>query len=599
MSVLLLGGWVVQSSTADGSILYGISCPSRSVCIAVGNDAAGRTVLERSTDGGTTWMSMKSAAAGLVLTRVSCGDVRHCVATGWKTNDALYTADSGAHWHHVALPTPGHGLPGVSCSDALHCFVVENWNHVDMTANGGATWTASPALSIPVPAGQFETGVNFGTITCIAVRECLALGTEDAFANNPQPFPAPPLLFYRYGILAVTTDGGASWHTQAAPEPILSIACTSRTDCIAVYGVGRDYRLTSNDNGNTWTAAPITIADTNTQLFAITCADRLHCVAVGRPELGVPNPATVATIFTTSDAGRTWDPQRPAPGGVDLEGVSCTDSSHCWVVGARLRPNPPSHGSAAAGAIVLQMFPPGYLMVSATGTVYAFGHAQNYGDAHTNAVAHIEPNPSRTGYWIVNRAGQVFPFGDVRSYGNAPPLPAGETVSSLSSTSSGHGYWLFTTRGRVLHFGDAPFYGDMSRDRLNGPIVGSTATPTGHGYFMVGSDGGVFGFGDAHFYGSMAAKRLNRPVIGLVTTADNRGYWLDASDGGIFGFGDATFRGSLGDTPLNEPIIGMVRYGNGYLMVASDGGIFAYSDQPFYGSLGNRILRAPVVGVAS
>ena len=242
---------------------------------------------------------------------------------------------------------------------------------------------------------------------------------------------------------------------------------------------------------------------------------------------------------------------------------------------------------------------PGYWMVSSTGDVYAFGHARNFGSAHTNAVSHIEPTPSHGGYWIVNRAGQVFAFGNAHNYGDAPALPAGETVSSLSATPTGHGYWLFTNRGRVLRYGDASFYGDMSAVRLNGPVVGSVATPTGHGYYMVGSDGGVFGFGDAKFHGSMGAKHLNKPVIGLVPTADNRGYWLVASDGGIFGFGDAPFRGSTGNIHLNRPIIGMVRYGNGYLMVASDGGIFAYSNQPFYGSLGNRVLPAPITGVAT
>ena len=47
LSVLVLGGWVVRSSTTDGSVLDGISCPSRSVCFAVGTDGLSKTVLER------------------------------------------------------------------------------------------------------------------------------------------------------------------------------------------------------------------------------------------------------------------------------------------------------------------------------------------------------------------------------------------------------------------------------------------------------------------------------------------------------------------------------------------------------------------------
>jgi hypothetical protein len=240
----------------------------------------------------------------------------------------------------------------------------------------------------------------------------------------------------------------------------------------------------------------------------------------------------------------------------------------------------------------------GYWMVGASGSVYGFGDAHNFGSASTTGVTHIEPTPSHGGYWIVNGAGQVFAYGNARSHGNAGPLRPGEKVSSLSATATGNGYWLFTNRGRVMTYGDARSYGDMSGTTLNGPVVGSVATPTGRGYYMVSSDGGIFAFGDARFHGSMGGAHLNQPVNGLVPTLDNRGYWLVSSDGGIFAF-NAPFRGSMGGSHLNRPVIGMVRYGNGYLMVGSDGGIFAFSNIPFRGSLGANPPAIPIVGVAS
>ena len=599
LSVLVLGGWVVRSSTTDGSVLDGISCPSRSVCFAVGTNGLNKTVLERSADGGGSWDSMSNAASGLVLSSISCADVQHCVVVGWQANDALYTSDSGMHWHHAVLPTPGYGRANVTCVDSMHCFVAEQGAHVDMTADGGATWEPSAALSIPVPDPQFETSVMFRSITCPTARECLAFGTENAAAYNTDPFPAPPLLLYRYGIVAVTTDGGTTWHTQPGPDGITASACLSTRDCIAV-GLGFNYRMTSNDNGAGWTATPIAMSGLHAVLFAITCPDSLHCTAVGRPADDPPNNAPETPIVTTADGGHSWQAPAANAGVLDLEGVSCIDAASCWAAGARLQPQ--SGGSI--GAIVLQTpapvppRPPGYWMVSSTGNVYAFGHAHNLGNARTNAVADIEPTPSRGGYWIINRSGQIFAFGDAHNYGNASKLAAGETVSSLSATPSGHGYWMFTNRGRALAFGDARFYGDMSGARLNGSVVGSVATPTGHGYYMVGTDGGVFGFGDAKFHGSMGGQHLNKPVNGIVPTADNHGYWLVASDGGVFGF-NAPFRGSTGGTHLNQPVVGMVRYGNGYLMVASDGGVFDFSNKAFVGSLGNRTLPAPVIGIAA
>ena len=242
--------------------------------------------------------------------------------------------------------------------------------------------------------------------------------------------------------------------------------------------------------------------------------------------------------------------------------------------------------------------PNGYWMVDKTGTVYAFGHVVDRGDASTQNVTHIEPTPTRRGYWIVTADGSVFPFGDAFHLAGAGTLAPGESVIGLASTVSGHGFWLFTNRGRVIARGDAHSFGDLHTTTLNGPIVDAVATSTGRGYYMVGSDGGVFTFGDARFHGSMGGTHLNQPVNGLVPTANGNGYWLVAADGGVFTF-DAPFRRSMGGTHLNQPIVGMVRYGNGYLMAAADGGVFDFSNTPFEGSLGAHPPAQPIVSIAS
>ena len=263
-----LGGWSVRSSTTDGSSLFAISCPSRSVCFAVGQDRSGRSLLERSANGGGTWTSMNGAASGLVLSAISCGDVEHCVASGWNTNAALYTTDSGTHWHSVVLPTPGNGVSAVSCVDALHCFVAPGSDHVDMTSDGGATWTTSPPLSLPLPPNQyFRTDVQLRSMTCPSHHECLVMGTESAFAYNPDPFPAPPVLETDSGILAVTTDGGATWRTQFAPNLIHAIACLTPVDCVA-FGTGGNYRIMSADGGGSWTVSTFSIPGLHNLLWA-------------------------------------------------------------------------------------------------------------------------------------------------------------------------------------------------------------------------------------------------------------------------------------------------------------------------------------------
>ena len=318
---------------------------------------------------------------------------------------------------------------------------------------------------------------------------------------------------------------------------------------------------TSTTTTTTTTATTTTTTSTTTSAPPTTIQPPVTVAPVTAPPAAAP-PMTAATTTTT-----TVPPPIPAP-----------------------TPKPPTVSPQS-----------GYWMVSAAGTVYAFGDAPAAGSAPAGGpeVVDIEGTPSGRGYWVVDGSGTVHARGDAVPYGGAGGLPAGEAVTSLSATPSGSGYWIFTNRGRVLPRGDAGSFGDLAGRPLNGPVLDSVPTPTGHGYYMVASDGGVFAFGDARFSGSMGDRRLNSPVQSLVPDADGTGYWLVAGDGGIFAF-DAPFHGSMGAVRLNKPVTGMVasRTGRGYLMVAEDGGIFAFGDVAYRGSLGASPPPAPIVSVA-
>lgn len=240
----------------------------------------------------------------------------------------------------------------------------------------------------------------------------------------------------------------------------------------------------------------------------------------------------------------------------------------------------------------------GYRMVTSSGEVFAFGGAEDAGDAPVATSAVDIESASSGGYWVLERYGFVHARGGATFHGDVAGLGGRNAAVSMSSTPTGNGYWVFTASGVVLPFGDAPFLGDAGSLALQAPIVDSVATPSGRGYYLVGSDGGVFTFGDAAFAGSTGAMRLNAPVRSLVPDPDGRGYWLVASDGGVFAF-DAPFRGSMGGRRLNAPIVGMVSYGDGYVMVGADGGAFVFSSEPFAGSLGGAPPTAPVVALAT
>jgi hypothetical protein len=290
--------------------------------------------------------------------------------------------------------------------------------------------------------------------------------------------------------------------------------------------------------------------------------------------VGAPAAMAVAASMSYADGTTTWQDEAPSTGYGETVGRVAAKS--------------------------------GYWMLSADGSVHAFGDAradgvQPFGRAGRTAVD-LEPSTTHNGLAVLYSDGFIRIWGQqdqlyCRSV-QPPPLEPGEQVASLSSTPFGDGCWVFTTKGRVFPTGAAQSYGDLRGDPLNGPVLDSIPTPSGKGYYMVASDGGIFAFGDAKFYGSVGDRHLNAPVQSLVPDPDGTGYWLVASDGGVFAF-EAPFRGSMGGTHLNKPMAGMVSFGNGYLMVGEDGGIFNFSDKEFLGSLGGNPPASPIVAVAA
>jgi type VII secretion-associated serine protease mycosin len=188
------------------------------------------------------------------------------------------------------------------------------------------------------------------------------------------------------------------------------------------------------------------------------------------------------------------------------------------------------------------------------------------------------------GYWVVSANGSVRAFGRARFAGDLRGRRLPAPIVASAATRTGRGYWLAGADGSVYAFGDAKYYGGMGGRGLRAPIVGMSVTPTGRGYFLLGGDGGIFNFGDAKFRGSTGAMRLRSRVLDMTVTRSGKGYFLVASDGGVFTFGDAKFRGSTGTMRLRSPIVSMSAGRRGYWLVARDGGIFAFKE-PFVGSL--------------
>jgi hypothetical protein len=246
--------------------------------------------------------------------------------------------------------------------------------------------------------------------------------------------------------------------------------------------------------------------------------------------------------------------------------------------------------------------PPGYLLVSSGGAVYAFGSAHWQGSVssaeRSSPVVGITIDPATHGYWVAESSGRVIGF-NAPSYRLAAGRPAPSHITGIEAMSNGKGFWLVSGSGGVWNYGAAPYFGSMSSNHLNQPVLGLTPTANGLGYYLLASDGGVFTFGAAAFHGSTGAMHVDGRIVAMSVDQATGGYWLTSSDGAVYGF-DARAFGSMAGTHLNKPVLGIESsaVGMGYYLVAADGGVFTFGALHFYGSLGAAHIAEPIVAMA-
>src|SRR5450759_1228986 len=131
-------------------------------------------------------------------------------------------------------------------------------------------------------------------------------------------------------LLAPTTVAAAgpsfsrSVAGQGQPQ-LFGAACPTATTCVVVGGADVATVLSSTDAGRTW--ASTTVAGIGA-LYGVACFDAHNCVAVGTAG-GVGSDA----IAVTHD-GQTWTAVASLPTAPPLTSVSCVALSRCMAVGA-------------------------------------------------------------------------------------------------------------------------------------------------------------------------------------------------------------------------------------------------------------------------
>ena len=329
--------WVSESPPPRAGSLDSISCPTASICTAVGAVTWNTSipVLLQTADGGTTWAT-KSVPAGIAeLAAMSCSSESNCTAVGYdaaKTSAYIEaTSDGGRNWTQQAAPPSPMSLEGVSCPSSTHCTAVGD-NHTDSlsyaasTSNAGLTWTAGT-----IPSGPH----SMEGVSCLSTVECVAVGFEQ---GESQAY------LYR------TTDGGITWNMSAAPPAdvsgnsvvigaLESVSCAGTSQCVAV-GFNEShtdgFAVYSSDGGSTWHAGMMPL---DTSLLAgVSCSTAVNCVAVGEQAV------------VTTDGGALWTALKYPRNAVFLDSVSCSTPSYCSVVGVDSAGGPMAAGTTDGGS---------------------------------------------------------------------------------------------------------------------------------------------------------------------------------------------------------------------------------------------------------
>jgi hypothetical protein len=281
-----------QLPSVGQSPLYDISCPSTSLCVAVGggNTLAGSTNPTGPADG---WSVIYPGGAGPPnqsgIKGVSCPSPQLCVAVsfeGFVLTSTNPTGGIGA-WSVADLSPSGPNthLYGISCPSPIFCVASAGGAKVLTSTNptGGPTaWTFTKL------AGPLE----LRGISCVSASFCVAVGDS---GENIQPGPAD-----RGEILTSTDPLGGAWQQvegPGVPGNLFGVSCPSPTLCVTGNALGN--LLVSISPTGPATSWPATPGGASVQLTAAECPTVTRCIAVD-------NNADVLTSTNPTGGPTAW-----------------------------------------------------------------------------------------------------------------------------------------------------------------------------------------------------------------------------------------------------------------------------------------------------
>ena len=326
--------WTVTKLKDDkvGGPLFGISCPSPTLCIATGSDSliASST---NPTGGRNSWKVVHPGGAeegpselaeelgkevvfpGAQIRGVSCPSTGLCVAVtlDGRIFSSTAPAGGGAAWKVVPLSgekEPRIHMTGIFCPSPTLCVAVAYGGKVVVSTDPTgerASWTVV----------QLGAPYDFRGVSCASSALCVAVGNEGGIVSSTDPAGAasawsqavapagtnglngiscPSVSLCVSGnagqMLSSTNPAASAWSVVTAGTglPVKGVSCPALTACAAVDN-NADAIVSTNPTGGaaSWSftnviPSPSTPDGAPNGMFAISCPATSLCVAVGQYE---------------------------------------------------------------------------------------------------------------------------------------------------------------------------------------------------------------------------------------------------------------------------------------------------------------------------
>lgn len=284
--------WSIQHTPTPqrrgpGSWFNDVSCPSASFCIAVGqiNYNRGKVITPHVMSerwNGARWSLLRTPnpPGGEALFGVSCASKSACMAIG---TGHVALRWNGGRWSLV--PTPHAGvLERISCPSADECTAVgfgsddakhqyttlaERWN--------GRRWSIEATPKLPY-------GGTLASVSCITPTVCMAVGDREK--------PGPGITYVPGQALAERWSGGR-WKVEPTPRlpvgrgygnGLAAVSCPSSSSCTAVGMTDRGNTLAEHWSAGRWSIQPtpkVRHRGSYAGLNGASCPSIQTCTAVG------------------------------------------------------------------------------------------------------------------------------------------------------------------------------------------------------------------------------------------------------------------------------------------------------------------------------